>query len=157
SKIAPADPREETAKLGALVSVAQRDDVCAKIKELSGDAAIVFGDPNATPVSDKGAFMSPVLLRCDNPWTARAVHDVEAFGPVCTLMPYKDAADAIALANRGKGSLVASVFTYDTAFAREIVLGSGAFHGRLAFIDRDSAKESTGHGSPMPHLIHGGP
>lgn len=157
SKIAPADPREETTKLGALVSVAQRDDVRAKIKELSADASIVFGDPNAAPVNAKGAFMSPVLLRCENPWNARAVHDVEAFGPVATLMPYKDAADAIAIANRGKGSLVASVFTYDTGFAREIVLGSGAFHGRLAFIDRDSAKESTGHGSPMPHLIHGGP
>ena len=157
SKVSPADPREETAKLGALVSVAQRDDVRAKIKELSADAAIIFGDPNAAPVNAKGAFMSPVLLRCENPWDARAVHDVEAFGPVSTLMPYKDAADAIALANRGKGSLVASVFTYDTNFAREIVLGSGAFHGRLAFIDRDSAKESTGHGSPMPHLIHGGP
>ncbi|WP_135212151.1 phenylacetic acid degradation bifunctional protein PaaZ [Vitreimonas flagellata] len=157
SKVSPADPREDTTKLGALVSVAQRDDVRAKIKELSGDAAVVFGDPNTAPVHAKGAFMSPVLLRCENPWAARAVHDVEAFGPVCTLMPYKDAADAIALANRGKGSLVASVFTYDTAFAREIVLGSGAFHGRLAFIDRDSAKESTGHGSPMPHLIHGGP
>jgi oxepin-CoA hydrolase / 3-oxo-5,6-dehydrosuberyl-CoA semialdehyde dehydrogenase len=157
ARIAPADPREETTKLGALVSVAQRDDVRAKIKELSADAAIIFGDPNDAPVNAKGAFMSPVLLRCENPWAARAVHDVEAFGPVCTLMPYKDAADAIALANRGKGSLVASVFTYDTNFAREIVLGSGAFHGRLAFIDRGSAKESTGHGSPMPHLIHGGP
>jgi oxepin-CoA hydrolase/3-oxo-5,6-dehydrosuberyl-CoA semialdehyde dehydrogenase len=156
-KITPADPREETAKLGALVSVAQRDDVRAKIKELSADAAIIFGDPNDAPVNAKGAFMSPVLLRCENPWAARAVHDVEAFGPVATLMPFKDPADAIALANRGKGSLVASVFTYDTNFAREIVLGSGAFHGRLAFIDRDSAKESTGHGSPMPHLIHGGP
>jgi oxepin-CoA hydrolase/3-oxo-5,6-dehydrosuberyl-CoA semialdehyde dehydrogenase len=156
-KIAPADPREESAKLGALVSVAQRDDVRARIKELSADATIVFGDPNVAPVNAKGAFMSPVLLRCENPWAARAVHDVEAFGPVSTLMPYKDAADAIALANRGKGSLVASVFTYDTNFAREIVLGSGSFHGRIAFIDRDSAKESTGHGSPMPHLIHGGP
>lgn len=156
-KITPADPREETTKLGALVSVAQRDDVRAKIKELSADAAIIFGDPNDAPVNAKGAFMSPVLLRCENPWAARAVHDVEAFGPVATLMPYKDPADAIALANRGKGSLVASVFTYDTNFAREIVLGSGAFHGRLTFIDRDSAKESTGHGSPMPHLIHGGP
>jgi len=156
-KVALGDPREDATKLGALVSVAQRDDVRAKIKELCGDAAIVFGDPNAAPVNAKGAFMSPVLLRCENPWQARAVHDVEAFGPVCTLMPYKDAADAIALANRGRGSLVASVFTYDTAFARDVVLGSGAFHGRLAFIDRDSAKESTGHGSPMPHLIHGGP
>ncbi len=151
------DPRDEATRMGALVSTSQRNDVRAKIKELGADAAIVYGDPNASPINEKGAFLSPVLLRCENPWQARAVHDVEAFGPVSTLMPYKDAADAIALANRGKGSLVMSAFTYDTDFARDLVLGSGSFHGRIAFIDRDSAKESTGHGSPMPHMIHGGP
>jgi oxepin-CoA hydrolase/3-oxo-5,6-dehydrosuberyl-CoA semialdehyde dehydrogenase len=151
------DPREEATGIGALVSVSQRNDVRAKIKEIGVDATIVYGDPNAAPVNEKGAFLSPVLLRCEDPWEARAVHDVEAFGPVATLMPYRDAKDAIALANRGKGSLVMSAFTYDTDFARDLVLGSGSFHGRVAFIDRDSAKESTGHGSPMPHLIHGGP
>jgi len=156
-KAAPGDPRDEATRMGALVSTSQRNDVREKIKELSADAAIVYGDPNASPLNEKGAFLSPVLLRCENPWQARAVHDVEAFGPVSTLMPYKDAADAIALANRGKGSLVMSAFTYDTDFARDLVLGSGSFHGRVAFIDRDSAKESTGHGSPMPHMIHGGP
>lgn len=151
------DPRDEATRMGALVSTSQRNDVREKIKEISADASIVYGDPNAAPFNDKGAFLSPVLLRCENPWAARAVHDVEAFGPVSTLMPYKDAADAIALANRGKGSLVMSAFTYDADFARDLVLGSGSFHGRIAFIDRDSAKESTGHGSPMPHMIHGGP
>ena len=151
------DPRDEATRMGALVSTSQRNDVRDKIKELSADAKIVYGDPNASPLNEKGAFLSPVLLRCEDPWQARAVHDVEAFGPVSTLMPYKDAADAIALANRGKGSLVMSAFTYDTDFARDLVLGSGSFHGRIAFIDRDSAKESTGHGSPMPHMIHGGP
>ncbi|MGE0531378.1 MAG: phenylacetic acid degradation bifunctional protein PaaZ [Hyphomonadaceae bacterium] len=151
------DPRDEATRMGALVSASQRNDVREKIAEISGDAKIVYGDPGASLVNEKGAFMSPVLLRCENPWQAQAVHDVEAFGPVSTLMPYKDAADAIALANRGKGSLVMSAFTYDTDFARELVLGAGAFHGRIAFIDRDSAKESTGHGSPMPHMIHGGP
>ncbi|MGD9814950.1 MAG: phenylacetic acid degradation bifunctional protein PaaZ [Hyphomonadaceae bacterium] len=151
------DPRDEATRMGALVSVSQRQDVRAKIAELARDGAIVFGDPSAAPVNEKGAFISPVLLRCERPWDAKAVHDVEAFGPVSTLMPYKDAGDAIALANRGKGSLVMSAFTYDTGFARDVVLGAGAFHGRLAFIDRDSAKESTGHGSPMPHMIHGGP
>jgi oxepin-CoA hydrolase/3-oxo-5,6-dehydrosuberyl-CoA semialdehyde dehydrogenase len=156
-KLTIGDPRDEATRMGALVSTSQRDDVRAKIKELSADASIVYGDPNAAPFNEKGAFLSPVLLRCDKPWEARAVHDVEAFGPVSTLMPYKDAADAIALANRGKGSLVMSVFTYDTSFARDVTLGAGAFHGRIAFIDRDSAKESTGHGSPMPHMIHGGP
>jgi len=156
-KTAVGDPRDEATRMGALVSTSQRNDVRDKIKELSADAAIVYGDPNASPFNEKGAFLSPVLLRCENPWQARAVHDVEAFGPVSTLMPYKDAADAIALANRGKGSLVMSAFTYDTGFARDLVLGAGSFHGRIAVIDRDSAKESTGHGSPMPHMIHGGP
>jgi oxepin-CoA hydrolase/3-oxo-5,6-dehydrosuberyl-CoA semialdehyde dehydrogenase len=151
------DPRDEATRMGALVSVSQRQDVRDKIAEIARDGAIVYGDPSAAPVNENGAFISPVLMRCEKPWDARAVHDVEAFGPVSTLMPYKDGADAIALANRGKGSLVMSAFSYDTDFARELVLGSGAFHGRLAFIDRDSAKESTGHGSPMPHMVHGGP
>jgi oxepin-CoA hydrolase/3-oxo-5,6-dehydrosuberyl-CoA semialdehyde dehydrogenase len=161
AKIAVGNPRDESTRMGALVSLSQRDAVRAKIRELAGEARIVFGDPAHVKVTgadaEKGAFLSPILLRCDRPWEGRAVHDVEAFGPVSTLMPYKDQADAIALANRGKGSLVMSVFTYDTDFAREVVLGSGAFHGRIAFIDRDSGKESTGHGSPMPHMVHGGP
>ncbi len=151
------DPRDKDTRMGTLVSLAQRDDVRAKIRDISLDAEIVFGDPGASPVSERGAFMSPILLRCERPWEARGVHDVEAFGPVSTLMPYKDGADAIALANRGKGSLVMSVFTHDDDFARDVVLGAGSFHGRLAFIDRESAKESTGHGSPMPHMVHGGP
>ena len=160
-KITVGNPRDEATRMGALVSLAQRDAVRAKIKELASEASIVYGDPANVKVNgadaQKGAFISPILLRCERPWEAHAVHDVEAFGPVSTLMPYKDGADAIALANRGKGSLVMSVFTYDTDFARDVVLGSGAYHGRIAFIDRDSAKESTGHGSPMPHMVHGGP
>mgnify|MGYP002624273632 CR=1 FL=1 len=157
AKIEPGDPRAETTRLGALVGQDQRRDVRASIEQLAGDGAIVFGDPNASPFNEKGAFLSPVLFRCERPWDAKAVHDVEAFGPVSTLMPYRDGADAIALANRGKGSLVMSVFTHDAGFAEDVTLGAGAFHGRIAFIDRDSAKESTGHGSPMPHMIHGGP
>jgi oxepin-CoA hydrolase / 3-oxo-5,6-dehydrosuberyl-CoA semialdehyde dehydrogenase len=160
-KVTVGNPRDEATRMGALVSLSQRDAVRAKIKEIAADASIVYGDPMQAKVrgadAQKGAFLSPILLRCEHPWQARAVHDVEAFGPVSTLMPYQDGADAIALANRGKGSLVMSVFSYDTNFARDVVLGCGAFHGRIAFIDRDSAKESTGHGSPMPHLVHGGP
>jgi len=156
-KVTIGDPRDETTRMGALVSVSQREDVRAKIAEIGAGARIVFGDPNAAPVNAKGAFISPILLRADDPWKSDAVHDVEAFGPVSTLIPYKDNADAIALANRGKGSLVMSVFTHNTEFAENVVLDCGAFHGRIAFIDRDSAKESTGHGSPMPHMIHGGP
>jgi oxepin-CoA hydrolase/3-oxo-5,6-dehydrosuberyl-CoA semialdehyde dehydrogenase len=156
-KVTVGDPRDEATRMGALVSLAQREDVRAKIAEIARDASIVYGDPGRDIVNPNGAFISPVLLRCDKPWDARAAHDVEAFGPVSTLMPYKDSADAIALANRGKGSLVMSVFSHDTDFAREVVLGAGSHHGRVAFIDRDSARESTGHGSPMPHMIHGGP
>jgi oxepin-CoA hydrolase / 3-oxo-5,6-dehydrosuberyl-CoA semialdehyde dehydrogenase len=156
AKVAVGDPRDEATKMGALVSTSQRDDVRAKIAEIARDGAIVFGDPNASIGPEKGAFMQPVLLRCDSPREARAAHDVEAFGPVSTLMPYAPG-EVVDLVNRGKGSLVMSVFTYDNVFAEDIVLDSGSFHGRIAFIDRDSAKESTGHGSPMPHMVHGGP
>lgn len=155
------DPRLETTRMGALASLDQLKDVRAKVAELAQVARTVWGDPNQVKVEgegvQKGAFISPILLRTDDPWKADAVHDVEAFGPVATVMPYKDLDDAIALANRGKGSLAISVFTHDSAIAREIVLGAGAYHGRMVFIDRDCAKESTGHGSPLPVLIHGGP
>jgi oxepin-CoA hydrolase/3-oxo-5,6-dehydrosuberyl-CoA semialdehyde dehydrogenase len=154
-EIAVGDPRTETTKMGALVSISQRDDVRAKIAELSGETRIVSGDPNKS--DGKGAFMAPVLLRCDEPGNAVRVHDTEPFGPVATLMPYRDLADAVALVNRGKGSLVMSLYTYDPKVARDVLTGSGAFHGRLLILDRDCAKESTGHGSPLPNLIHGGP
>ncbi len=155
------DPRLETTRMGALASLDQLKDVRAKVQELAQVARTVWGDPNQVKIEgdgvQKGAFISPILLRTDDPWRADAVHDVEAFGPVATVMPYKDLDDAIALANRGKGSLAISVFTHDSAIARQVVLGAGAYHGRMVFIDRDCAKESTGHGSPLPVLIHGGP
>ncbi|MBX7200906.1 MAG: phenylacetic acid degradation bifunctional protein PaaZ [Rhodospirillaceae bacterium] len=155
------DPRLETTRMGALASQDQLKDVRAKVQELARVAKTVWGDPGQVKVDgdavQKGAFISPILLRTDDPWKADAVHDVEAFGPVATMMPYKDLDDAIALANRGKGSLAISVCTYDAGIAREIVLGAGAYHGRMVFINRDCAKESTGHGSPLPVLIHGGP
>ena len=155
------DPRLENVRMGALVSLDQLDDVRSKVAELSSVSKVVFGDPNQVTAEgegvDKGAFMSPVLLRADDPWNAGVVHEVEAFGPVSTLMPYKSIDDAVALANEGKGSLVMSAFTYDGSVARDMVLGTGAFHGRMIFINRDCAKESTGHGSPLPVLVHGGP
>lgn len=161
SKITVGDPELEEVRMGALVSAAQCADVRAKVSELASEAQIVFGDPeNVSLVGEKakpGAFISPILLRCDDPWTAKKVHEVEAFGPVSTLMPYKSLEDAVELCNRGEGSLVMSLFTHDSAVAREIVLGAGAYHGRIAIINRDSAKESTGHGSPLPVLVHGGP
>ena len=144
--------------MGALVSTAQRDDVRARIAELdAAGARIVAGDPDADPGPAGGAFLQPVLLRADDPWSNDAVHDVEPFGPVSTIMPYRDLADAIALANRGMGSLALSLFTHAPATARDFVLGAAAYHGRMLVIDRNNAAESTGHGSPLPVLIHGGP
>ena len=101
--------------------------------------------------------MEPILLRSDDPWTNAAVHDVEAFGPVSTVMPYRDMTDAIALANRGMGSLALSLFTHSPEVAREFIQGAAAFHGRMLVLNRDNAAESTGHGSPLPVLVHGGP
>src|SRR3954454_1180231 len=152
------DPRAEDTRMGALVSVSQRDDVRARIAELeAAGARIVAGDPSADPPVPGGAFLPPVLLRTDDPWGNSAVHDCEPFGPVSTIMPYADIADAIALANRGRGSLVLSLFTHSPEAAREFVQGAAAFHGRMLVLNRDNAAESTGHGSPLPVLVHGGP
>jgi oxepin-CoA hydrolase / 3-oxo-5,6-dehydrosuberyl-CoA semialdehyde dehydrogenase len=151
------DPRDEQVQMGALASRAQLKDVREKVAALAGSARIVSGDPDAVPVPGNGAFITPILLRSDDPWGSDAVHDVEAFGPVSTIMPYRDMEDAIALANRGMGSLALSLFTYDTSLARDFVMGAGAFHGRMMILDRTSAGESTGHGSPLPVLVHGGP
>jgi oxepin-CoA hydrolase / 3-oxo-5,6-dehydrosuberyl-CoA semialdehyde dehydrogenase len=146
------DPRAEDTRMGALVSLSQRDDVRAKIAELeAAGARIVAGDPSADPPVSGGAFLPPVLLRTDDPWSA------EAFGPVSTIMPYRNLDDAIALANRGKGSLALSLFTHSPDAARDFVRGAAAFHGRMLVIDRTNHKESTGHGSPLPVLVHGGP
>jgi oxepin-CoA hydrolase/3-oxo-5,6-dehydrosuberyl-CoA semialdehyde dehydrogenase len=152
------DPRAEDTRMGALVSTGQRDDVRARIRELeAAGARIVAGDPDAEPAVAGGAFMLPVLLRTDDPWSNAAVHDCEAFGPVSTIMPYKDIADAVALANRGMGSLVLSLFTHSPDAARDFVQGAAAFHGRMLVVDRTNTAESTGHGSPLPVLVHGGP
>ena len=152
------DPRAEDTRMGALVSLSQRDDVRERIRELeTAGARIVAGDPDAEPPVPGGAVLPPVLLRTDEPWATGAVHDCEAFGPVSTIMPYRDIADAIALANRGKGSLVLSMFSHSPDAAREFVQGAAAYHGRMLVIDRTNAAESTGHGSPLPVLIHGGP
>ncbi|MFL6857337.1 MAG: phenylacetic acid degradation bifunctional protein PaaZ [Allosphingosinicella sp.] len=156
-KVRIGDPREEGVTMGALASRAQLMGVRAAVAELARSARIVSGDPEASPVAGNGAFMAPILLRTDDPWGSAAVHDVEAFGPVSTIMPYEGLDDAIALANRGMGSLALSLFTFDPATAEEFVLGAGAYHGRMVILDRTSARESTGHGSPLPVLVHGGP
>jgi oxepin-CoA hydrolase/3-oxo-5,6-dehydrosuberyl-CoA semialdehyde dehydrogenase len=161
AKVVVGDPRTEGVTMGPLASASQLVDVREKARELALQARLAFGDIDHVEVTGdtagRGAYMSPLLFRADEPWSADLIHDVEAFGPVSTLMPYKDLEDAIALANRGKGSLALSFFTYDPQIARDFVIGAGAYHGRVVLIDRDSAKESTGHGSPLPMLIHGGP
>ncbi|MEL7027816.1 MAG: phenylacetic acid degradation bifunctional protein PaaZ [Pseudomonadota bacterium] len=161
AKITVGDPALEDVRMGALVSQAQREDVRAKVAELQTEADVVFGDTEAVDIvgdgAQAGAFISPILLRCDTPMDATKVHAVEAFGPVSTLMPYTDLDEAVALCNKGEGSLVMSLFTHDPGVARAVVLGAGSHHGRIAIVDRDSAKESTGHGSPLPVLVHGGP
>jgi oxepin-CoA hydrolase/3-oxo-5,6-dehydrosuberyl-CoA semialdehyde dehydrogenase len=155
------DPRLETTRMGALVSGSQKRDVLEKAAIIGQEAERVFGDPDNFSVdgadADKGAFVPPMLFHCADPDNAQRVHDTEAFGPVSTIMGYRDLDHAIDLANRGQGSLVASVITHDPAVAREVAIGAGAYHGRLYFNNRDSMKESTGHGSPLPHMVHGGP
>ncbi|TNF22118.1 MAG: phenylacetic acid degradation bifunctional protein PaaZ [Rhodobacteraceae bacterium] len=155
------DPRAEGTRMGALVSNSQKRDVLEKARIIGQEAERVFGDPESFEVqgadADKGAFLPPMLFHCANPDTAERIHDTEAFGPVSTVMGYRDLDHAIALVNRGEGSLVASVITHDPEVAREVALGAGAFHGRLYFNNRDSMKESTGHGAPLPHMVHGGP
>jgi len=152
------DPRDKESHMGALVSTSQRDDVRSQIAKLTAAGArIVAGNPNSSPGVAGGAFMEPILLRTDDPWSTAAVHDVEAFGPVSTVMPYRDIADAIALANRGMGSLALSLFTHSPDVARDFIQGAAAYHGRMLVIDRTNAAESTGHGSPLPVLVHGGP
>jgi len=152
------NPQDEGVRMGALVSASQKADVLEKAALIGAEAERVFGDPDDfAMVGSKGAFLPPMLFHCADPDGAERVHDTEAFGPVSTVMGYRDLGHAVELANRGQGSLVASVITHDPAVAREVALGSAAFHGRLYFNNRDSMKESTGHGSPLPHMVHGGP
>ena len=159
-KIVPADPADESARLGALVSLAQRDDVRAAASKLASAGTLVFGNPDHVAVDGaddvRGAFLSPLLIRCDDARRSEP-HEVEAFGPVSTLLPYEGADEVVELLNRGGGSLVASVVSLDPDFCSSVFLGAAAAHGRMLFLDRDDAAESTGHGTPMPQLIHGGP
>src|SRR5690606_10322582 len=155
------DPRRADVKMGPVASLAQRREVREQLAKLAREAKVVHGDDRGLQLAgadaEKGAFVAPTLLLCQDPRAARAVHEVEAFGPVCTLIPYRDVDDAIALARLGGGSLVSSVFTGDDEVAARLVIGLAPHHGRILVVNRDCAKESTGHGSPLPHLVHGGP
>ncbi|MGB3316955.1 MAG: phenylacetic acid degradation bifunctional protein PaaZ [Albidovulum sp.] len=148
------DPADPDTRMGPLVSMAQKADVTARAAEIANEARRVFRHPD---IPAEGAFAAPELYLCDDPDSAHAVHEVEAFGPVATILPYRDLSHAAHLANRGGGSLVSSLFTHDPDLAQTYVTGAGAWHGRIYINDRDSAAEATGHGSPLPHMIHGGP
>lgn len=158
-KMTIGDPREGTTRLGALAGVSQREDVAANIETLKEDAEIVVGGtvPDLTRELDQGAFFNATLLRCEKPLEAQSIHAVEAFGPVSTIMPYDDPAEAATIANAGKGSLVLSIFSQDPAAIADLVGGASPFHGRIMIVGRDNAEFSTGHGAAMPHLQHGGP
>ena len=155
------NPANKDVDMGALASHGQRDEVRDRVAELSHEANVVFGGTDDFEVLDadarKGAFFMPTLLHCEKPLTSRSVHSVEAFGPVSTVLPYDNLEEAIELSRLGEGSLVGSVITNDNSVARELVLGTAAYHGRMLVLNRHCAGESTGHGSPLPHLIHGGP
>ncbi len=155
------DPALESVGMGPLVSREQVQEVAERVMELRQGSDVVVGDPENFEMiggdREKGAFFPSTLLYCDNPFKNIAPHNVEAFGPVSTLMPYDKVDEAIELAKMGKGSLVGSLFTGDDDVARDIVLGTASHHGRLMLINDYCAKESTGHGSPLPHMVHGGP
>jgi oxepin-CoA hydrolase/3-oxo-5,6-dehydrosuberyl-CoA semialdehyde dehydrogenase len=155
------NPGSKNVDMGALASHGQRDEVRDRVAELSQQANLVFGGSDDFDVIDadakKGAFFMPTLLHCEKPLASTAVHSVEAFGPVSTVLPYDNLDEAIELSCMGEGSLVGSIITNDNSIARELVLGTAAYHGRMLVINRHCAAESTGHGSPLPHLVHGGP
>ncbi len=160
-KVSIGDPKLKEVRMGALVSKDQQAEVIERVEELTKTAEIVYGDTNNVELvgasAEKGAFLSPILLREDNPHNNLGVHEIEAFGPVSTLMPYSDLDDAINLAKLGKGSLCCSIASFDDKIAKQFVIGAATHHGRILVLNRESAKRSTGHGSPLPTLVHGGP
>jgi len=161
SKTTIGDPRVEGVRMGSLAGPAQVKEVRERIEQLLETAELVYGDLDQITLVEgtnkNGSYMSPVLLREDDPFSNAGVHEIEAFGPASTIMPYQSMDEAIQLAKMGKGSLVCSVATYDDKLARDFVLGAASHHGRILVLNRESAPESTGHGSPMPLLVHGGP
>lgn len=155
------NPLNEKVRMGSLAGETQRQEVKAQVQKLLASSQIVYGSLDSVEVIDadagKGAFISPVLLMNDKPFASKEVHEVEAFGPVSTIMPYKNPDDAIALSKLGKGSLVTTIVTADEKIARHYVIGAATHHGRILVLNNECAKESTGHGSPLPLLVHGGP
>ncbi|MGE3652547.1 MAG: phenylacetic acid degradation bifunctional protein PaaZ [Flavobacteriales bacterium] len=155
------NPEVEGVRMGSLAGLEQVKEVREKVEQLSKTQKMVFGNLDTYEVvgadKNKGAFMSPILFVNDNPFVNTDCHNIEAFGPVSTIIPYKNLDEAIELAKMGKGSLVCSIVTNDDKIAKEFVMGAACMHGRILILNAACAKESTGHGSPMPLLTHGGP
>ena len=161
SKTTIGDPSVEGVRMGSLAGKSQKTEVLENINKLAKSQEIVFGNEESFEVvganKNKGAFVSPFLFLNSYPFKNLDCHDIEVFGPVATIMPYKDVYEAIKLARLGKGSLVCSLVTNDMKLAEQFVLGASSMHGRILVLNESCAKESTGHGSPMPLLTHGGP
>ena len=154
------DPARDDVRMGPLVSVEQREEVGSSVQTLRRSCEVVYDGAGLELLggsAEKGGFYAPTLLYCGNPFGANEPHEVEAFGPVSTILPYEGSNEAAALAKRGRGSLVASIVTHDPEEARRLVLGAASHHGRMLVLNRDDAAASTGHGSPLPTLLHGGP
>lgn len=155
------DPSAEGVRMGSLAGLTQRADVLKKINLLKQSQDIIIGDLDNFEVvgadKEKGAFLPPIVFLNENPLTNTAAHEIEAFGPVSTLMPYKSIDEAVEIARLGRGSLVSSFITNDDKLAKEYTMEAATSHGRILILNRDCAKESTGHGSPMPLMVHGGP
>jgi oxepin-CoA hydrolase/3-oxo-5,6-dehydrosuberyl-CoA semialdehyde dehydrogenase len=155
------NPLNEKVRMGSLAGKEQQAEVKGQVEKLLASSQLIYGSLDSVSVIDadatKGAFMSPVLLMNENPFSSTAVHEVEAFGPVSTIMPYKNRDEAIELSKKGKGSLCSTIVTADNLLAKQYVLGAATHHGRMLVLNSECAKESTGHGSPLPLLVHGGP
>lgn len=155
------NPLNEKVRMGSLAGETQREEVKAQVQKLLASSQLIYGSLDSVNVLDadaaKGAFISPLLLLNEKPFENTAAHEVEAFGPVSTIMPYRGMGEAVALSKKGKGSLCSSIVTADEKLARQYVLGAATHHGRILVLNEACAKESTGHGSPLPLLVHGGP
>lgn len=161
SQTAIGNPLNKDVRMGSLAGKEQQKEVKAQVQKLLASSQIIYGSLDSVEVIDadamKGSFMSPIVMLNENPFSAKDVHEVEAFGPVSTLMPYKNMDEAIELSKLGKGSLCSSIVTASTKNAKQYVIGAATHHGRILVLNNDCAKESTGHGSPLPLLVHGGP
>ena len=155
------NPLNEKVRMGALAGKSQQQEVKNQVQKILASSRLIYGSLDSVQVIDadpgKGAFISPLLLVNEKPFHSKEVHEVEAFGPVSTIMPYKNMDEAIELSKKGKGSLCSSIVTSDDQLAKEYVLGAATHHGRILVLNADCSKESTGHGSPLPLLVHGGP